>query len=432
MLLISCFTIHFGCWLASVFAPVSQQRQVVHMRLPSLRKWQSTTNDVEANSGPRYGIVLDSSKVWVAGKMDPELWSKLPQKILLDVLARLPHNCIARCREVCKIWKELLVMKHFTDRIVSVRKSHTPFLLVCVKRYQAIMAYNPSMKEWREIFIWKKSPNFQIHCLRAAGGGLLCFKGNLGKRKNVEDGDTRLLVVNPITKLWRILPSLPPGIRASGCVNVIVLENEPNQFKILFMQIHRDPHAQRRLVGTLYDSAADMWITYCEDTTLESIYRSVYVNGSMHYIGSERVHENGAIVSRRQGVSFDMYSKVFSRFEAPLISEVGAKKFMELHGRLSLVTFSTVATFSPSVQQFDEQTGTWVDAQLLPAGVGLGVQGYVPLGQGSYLYFADPHRQSKTVVCYDLLNRQRFLIEDAFPDLRFEGYKLYHPSLCSV
>lgn len=48
-----------------MFAPVSQQRQVVHMRLPSLRKWQSTTNDVEANSGPRYGIVLDSSKVMI-------------------------------------------------------------------------------------------------------------------------------------------------------------------------------------------------------------------------------------------------------------------------------------------------------------------------------------------------------------------------------
>ncbi|XP_024398239.1 F-box only protein 6 [Physcomitrium patens] len=363
--------------------------------------------------------------------MDPEVWSKLPQEMLLDVLARLPYNRITKFREVCKKWKELLNAKHFTDRIVSIRKSQTPLLVVCVKRYHAIMAYDPTIKEWQEIFIWKKPPNFQIHCLRAAGGGLLCFKGNLGERKTVDEGATRLLVVNPITKLWRILPSLPSGIRAAGCVNLVVLENEPNRFKILFMQIHCNLH-QRRLVGTLYDSAADLWTTYCEDTTLESVYRSVYVNGTMHYIGSERVHEYGALVSRRQGVSFDMYKKAFSRFDAPLTSEVGAKKFMELHGRLSLVTFSTVATFSPSVQQFDEQSGTWVDAQLLPPGIGLGVQGYVPLGQGSYLYFADPHRQSETVVCYDLLNRQRFLIDESFPDLRSEGFKLYHPTLCSV
>lgn len=120
------------------------------------------------------------------------------------------------------------------------------------------------------------------------------------------------------------------------------------------------------------------------------------------------------------------------RFEAPLTSEVGAKKFMELHGRLSLVTFSTVATFSPSVQQLDEQTGTWVNVHMLPPGTSHGVQGHVPLGQGSYLFFADPHRQSTTVVCYDLLNRERFHITEAFPELRSEGYKLYHPSLCSV
>jgi hypothetical protein len=247
--------------------------------------------------------------------MDPEIWSKLPQEQLLDVLARLPTTAIPRLREVCKKWKELLVAKHFTDRIVAVRQSQTPFLLVCIKRYQAIAAFNPALKEWRELFIWKKSPVFQIHCLRATGGGLLLFKGNMGKRKAVDDaGSIRLLVCNPITKLWRILPSLPPGIRTSGCVNVIVLEDEPNQFKILFTQIHHHSHHQRRLAGTLYDSANDSWTTYYEDTTLESIYRSVYVNGSMHYIGSERVHlPEGSYVSRRQGVSFDLYRKVFSR-----------------------------------------------------------------------------------------------------------------------
>lgn len=158
------------------------------------------------------------------------------------------------------------------------------------------------------------------------------------------------------------------------------------------------------------------------------------MKGSMHYIGSERVHEeHGSWVSRRQGVSFDLQRKVFSRFEAPLTSEViGAKKFMELHEKLSLVTFSTVPTFASSVQQFDEQTGTWVQVHVLPPGTNLGVQGHVPLGQGSYLYFADPHRQSFTVVCYDLLSKQRFSIDEAYSDLRYEGYKLYHPSLCSV
>nr|XP_024375479.1 F-box/kelch-repeat protein At5g15710-like isoform X1 [Physcomitrium patens]PNR54599.1 hypothetical protein PHYPA_008276 [Physcomitrium patens] len=366
----------------------------------------------------------------LSGKMDPEIWSQLPQEMLLDVLARLPYDYIPRLREVCKRWKELLVAKYFTDRIVSVRKSQTPFLLVCVKRFQAIVAYNPARREWREVFIWKKSPNFYIHSLRAAGGGLLCFEGNVGRKR--EDGDIRLLICNPISKLWRILPPLPSGIKTSGCVNLVVLENEPNQFKILFTQIHQ-LHGQRRLVGTLFDSLTDSWTTHSEDTTLESIYRSVYVNGSMHYIGSERVHEDGTLISRRQGVSFDLLRKVFSRFEAPLASvSVGAKKFMELHDKLSLVTFSTVPTFSPSVQQFDDQTGTWVEVHVLPPGTTLGVQGHVPLGQGSYLYFADPRRSSFNVICYDLLNRERFDVDEAFLDLRSEGYKLYHPSLCSV
>jgi hypothetical protein len=361
-----------------------------------------------------------------AGEMDPEVWSRLPQEVLLDVLARLPHAYIPRLREVCKGWRELLVAKHFTDRIVSVRHSQTPFLLVCVKRFQAVMAYNPALHEWRELSL--HCPNFQIHSLRAAGFGLLCFKGNLGRKK----GDVRLLVCNPITKRWRILPCLPPGIRTSGCVNVIVLDHEPNQFKILFTQILRGSHLNRLLVATLYDSASDSWSTHSLDTTLESIYRSVYVNGSIHCIASERVHlEPGSPKSRKQGVSFDLQRKVFSKFEAPLATE-SAKKFMELNGELSLVTFSTVPTFASSIQQVDVQTGTWVGVHTLPSGITLGVEGHVPLGQGWYLYFSDPQRQSHSLVCYNLLNQQWFSIDESFSDLRSEGYKLYHPALCSV
>ena len=365
--------------------------------------------------------------------MDPEVWSRLPQEILLDVLARLPHTYIPRLREVCKRWQELLVAKHFTDRIMSIRHSQTPFLLVCIKKFQAVMAYNPARHEWRELMLWTKCPNFQLHSLRAAGFGLLCFKGNLGRKKK-DDGDIRLFVCNPVTKRWRILPPLPPGTRTSGCVNVIVLDHEPNQFKILFTQVHRYRDSQRRLVATLYESAADGWTTYCEDTTLESIYRSVYVRGAMHYIGSERVHqEAGSPKSRKQGVSFDVQRKMFSKFEAPLAGEAaGAKKFMELQGELSLVTFSTVPTFTSSVQQVDERTGTWAEVHVLPPGTSLGVDGHVPLGQGSFLFFADPHRQSSSVVCYNLLTRQWFGIDDGFSDLRSEGFKLFHPSLCSV
>jgi hypothetical protein len=362
--------------------------------------------------------------------MDPEVWSRLPQEVLLGVLARLPHEDISRLREVCRRWRELLVAKHFTDRIVTVRHSQTPFLLVCVKKFQAVVAYNPARREWMELLL-ELCPNFQIHSLRAAGFGLLCFKGNVGRKKK-DDGDIRLLVCNPITKRWRILPSLPSNTRTSGCVNIIVLNHEPNQFKILFTQIIRE--SQRRLVATLFESATDSWSTHSQDTTLESIYRSVYVSNAIHCIGSERVHqEAGSPKSRKQGISFDLDRKVFSKFEAPLASEaVGAKKFMELHGALSLVTFSTVPTFASSVQQVDERSGAWLQVHSLPSGSSLGVQGHVPLGQGSYLYFAEPHRQSFSVVCYNLLTNQWFTIDESFSDMRSEGYKLYHPSFCSV
>lgn len=186
-----------------------------------------------SDRGRCHGVVegTDGCKA-ATGKMDPEIWSRLPEEQLLDVLARLPTNYIPRLREVCKKWKYLLVAKRFTDRITSVPTSQTPFLLVCIKDYQAIAAYNPARKAWREIVLWKQSPAFQIHCLRATGGGLLCFKGNRGERRSDDVREIRLLVCNPFTKRWRILPALPPGIRTSGCVNVIVLENEPNQFKV--------------------------------------------------------------------------------------------------------------------------------------------------------------------------------------------------------
>lgn len=136
--------------------------------------------------------------------MDPRIdWSCLPEELVVNILSRLPLIELQKLRIVCKAWNDLAISPELLRCRATLSCSRPGFALFLTSEEASEMLYldlNDPHK-WRTISFSFLPSSGALKFLASSGGLLL-----LGRRAkdSAQGGD--LLVVNPITKQWRVLP----------------------------------------------------------------------------------------------------------------------------------------------------------------------------------------------------------------------------------
>eukprot|EP01018_Ginkgo_biloba_P032889 Gb_28860 [translate_table: standard] len=213
------------------------------------------------------------------GKMEEEIpWSNLPEEILIRVFTCLPVPSILRLQLVCKQWKCVISSKGFARLWSKTSRPQRPLIIMYQSR-DAIAAYDPSESQWLTMAV--PFPVGITHRrIVASDGGLICYVSFCET--------TQLLIVcNPITKTWRILPELSfskerclIGMKANKLkksYNIYIVENlnDLSNFDIASIK--------EEIKVMIYDSLDDCWTTqYSAEVEIEGACkrdRAVWFNG---------------------------------------------------------------------------------------------------------------------------------------------------------
>lgn len=111
-------------------------------------------------------------------KMDPNLWSKIPEELLEQILSCLPLKTFLYLQSTCKHFKSLtfspsFISKHFSS---SSSPSTTSFLLLSHPQFtHQYFLYNTNLNSWRAQFLSLSSILPPSATLISSVKGMLCF-----------------------------------------------------------------------------------------------------------------------------------------------------------------------------------------------------------------------------------------------------------------
>ncbi|URE25563.1 F-box kelch-repeat protein [Musa troglodytarum] len=178
-------------------------------------------------------------------QMEDSIWALLPEDLLMEVLARVPPFLIFRLRSVCRRWNSILHDCSFLASHSQV-PSHGPCLLTFWKNSQAhqCSVFSLPLKTWYKIpFVFLPDWAFW---LVGSSGGLVCFSGYDGL-------SFRMLVCNPLTQTWRVLPGMHYNQQRQL---ILVTDKVDRSFKVIATS---DIYGNRTLPTEVYDSKLDSW-----------------------------------------------------------------------------------------------------------------------------------------------------------------------------
>lgn len=139
----------------------------------------SATMKTETNRGESSSYSDSSNSSKAEEELDSSLWSKLPEDLLLCILARLSLESLARLEQVCRNWKALWRTRAFlllrsgatasssNSWFIFQRKQHPPFTAP-----MTVDCYNTHTNKWHELR-FNHLPQIQQVCA-TAGSLLLC------------------------------------------------------------------------------------------------------------------------------------------------------------------------------------------------------------------------------------------------------------------
>jgi hypothetical protein len=150
--------------------------------------------------------------------MKPQIWKKIPEDLLQEVLARLPFTIILRFRTVCRQWNNLLSSISFFQHCTQVPQAHEhPWFYITFGNNNYEAMYDPLMKRWYCSIA--KLPKLPICGLPVSSvGGLVCL----------QDTFLNMYICNPLTRSFKILPKSNKNWLHSG-----MTMNESGGYRVL-------------------------------------------------------------------------------------------------------------------------------------------------------------------------------------------------------
>ncbi|GLJ22474.1 hypothetical protein SUGI_0423150 [Cryptomeria japonica] len=277
--------------------------------------------------------------------------TQLPEDIMIRVFSLLPIYAIIRLQLVCKQWKNIISSKGFACLWSKISPPQLPLIIMYQSR-DTIAAYDPSQAKWLTMGV--TFPVGITHRrILASDGGLICY-GSFCESNQL------LIVCNPITKSWRILPELGfskerflIGMKADTSRNsyiVYVVENLNDLSSFDVVSIKEEIRVM------VYDSLDDCWDTHCFNEVEVKCGckrdRAVWVNGFLFALSLTGPPHGLSIYNAK----LDKWSRSLLPFERsiPLSPSV-----LNCHGRLIIAAgaweFLPFSSFD--IWELDKESG---------------------------------------------------------------------------
>ncbi|CAL9758720.1 unnamed protein product [Musa acuminata subsp. burmannicoides] len=279
-------------------------------------------------------------------QMEDSIWALLPEDLLMEVLARVPPFLIFRLRSVCRRWNSILQDRSFLTSHSQV-PSHGPCLLTFWKNSQAhqCSVFSLPLKTWYKIpFVFLPDWAFW---LVGSSGGLVCFSGYDGL-------SFRMLVCNPLTQAWRVLPGMHYNQQRQL---ILVTDKVDRSFKVIATS---DIYGNRTLPTEVYDSKLDGWSVHQVMPAVNLCSSKMAFCDSRLYL--ETLSPLGLMMYR---VDTGQWEHIPAKFPRSLLDGylvAGAQKRLFLVGRIGL--YSTLQ--SMRIWELDHAKTVWVEISRMP------------------------------------------------------------------
>ncbi|CAA6670093.1 unnamed protein product [Spirodela intermedia] len=276
--------------------------------------------------------------------MEHDIWAKLPDDLLSEVLARIPPFLLFRMRSVCRRWNSILNDNSFL-KFHSQVPSHGPCLLTLWRNSQThhCSVFSLPLKTW-----YKIPSGFLPHWaffLVGSSGGLICLSGFDGLL-------FRIIVCNPLTQEWRLLPMMHYNQQRQL---ILVVDRMDRSFKVIAASDVYEP-----LPTEVYDSKLDSW-------SLNQIMPAVSVCSSKMAFCDSRLYLEtlsplGMMMYR---IDTGCWEHIPAKFPRSLLDGylvAGSHKRLFLVGRIGL--YSTLQ--SMRIWELDHVRTVWVEINRMP------------------------------------------------------------------
>ncbi|KAG0616657.1 hypothetical protein M758_5G132300 [Ceratodon purpureus] len=202
--------------------------------------------------------------------LDPLVWNKLPDHLLVLVLARLPLPDIFLVPRLSKAWLATSKTPSFRKLCAASQYSSKLFGIVSLPSLKGLwlIAYNVYYQKWhyRELVtdVFDRPVNL-VNPGFAHDGGLVCF---------INDEQDSILICNPLTDLWRNIPLLDHGgIKRSWTRLQLVRNVETGCYTV--MVVYGTLHGGL-FAADCYNSSTGLWSTVDHGCVYASQYAQVF------------------------------------------------------------------------------------------------------------------------------------------------------------
>ncbi|GLJ34671.1 hypothetical protein SUGI_0697390 [Cryptomeria japonica] len=248
--------------------------------------------------------------------MNSEIWCRLPEELLVIVLAKLPTLLTAKFRAVCKQWKFLLSPSQGFQRIIQfVHPCSTPAFIIC-RLYPShrINSFNnnlyllqpPSNSHLHRLSLKILAPD-SINVVASCKSVLCCSK---------DEAPTLFYICNPVTKTWKELP--PPKLRRYDFIGLAF--DGSTRVCILIIGRTLIIGEESNVVVDVFNSQTNAWTKLQMNTVIFvcPLGEGVYSRGRFYWVNSTYLGLNQC---RLDVVSLDITKKHWDVIRHPELTD---------------------------------------------------------------------------------------------------------------
>ncbi|XP_073001959.1 F-box/kelch-repeat protein At5g15710-like [Typha latifolia] len=303
--------------------------------------------------------------------MDDGIWSRLPEDLLIEVLARVPPILLFQMRSVCRRWNSIFNDRRFLTSHSKV-PSHGPCLLTFWNSPQIrkCLIFSFPLKAWYgNPFAFLPA---WASWLVGSSNGLVCFAGYDGFH-------FKILVCNPLLQTWRTLPRMHYNEKRRL---VLAVDRIDRSFKI----IAASSICGKAVATEVYDSKLNCWTIHEVMPTLELCSAQMALCDSRLYV--ETISPLGLLMYRLDTGRWEQISVVFPGRLIDAYLVAGAQKRLFLVGRIGL----NAAFQSVQIWELDHAKSVWKELSRMPptyfrALMRLSAERFECFGQDNLIFF---------------------------------------------